>query len=316
MDRVFDAYTERLFSLGRNLFATILRRDSNDVAMWKHRTETFNRHGLLSFLEESPFWKPRELHVDQSRLEDVRYRRSLVRKLKAPHPGKWTRITLRIDRERLLNGDEKYLAEMAAILSYKWALKLTPVVDPADALALPHLDVDTLTHCLDKMGNHQSDAKGVASVVMRAMAERLVDENPRFQATMAEMRAAFAQIRADIEPVIKAVCDEVREEAAARFSEIAAETSAKFDSLSEASRKDFAAQKARSEAVLDENKPSGLTPEEEFRQAVKRREAEHREANRLSPRAKRWLWGLGSALFGAGAYFVEVNGTTLVEVLF
>lgn len=313
MDRVYDAAFERLFSLGRDLFATILRRDSNDVVEWKHRAESFNRHGLLSFLEESPLWKPRELHVDQEQLEDPRYRRGLIRKLKAPHPGKWTRITLRIDRERL-HRDEKYLQEMAAILSYKWTLKLTPA-DPVDALVLPHQDVDSLTYCLDRMGMHQSDVKGVAAVVMRTIAERLVDANPRYQALVAEMRAAFAEVRADVEPKISAICAEVLADAKASIDETAKAALVKFDALSEEIRKDFAAQKARTQAVLDENKPSGLSPEEEFRQAVLKREREHREANRMSRKAKTILWALGLAAATAGAFFLEVNGTTLVEVL-
>lgn len=314
MDFVFDAHNERLFTLGRSLFATILRRDSNDAATWKHRAETFDRHGLLSFLQESPLWKPRELHVDQSQLDDVRYRRRLVHKLKAPHPGKWMQFTLRIDRERLQR-DDKYINDMATVLSYKWTLKLTPA-DPVAALALPHQDVESLTFCLDRMGLHQSDAKAVSDVVIRLMAERLVDANPRYQAVVAGMKESFAQIRADVEPAIKAICDEVLADAAARISENAAETNAKFDALSEEIRKDFEAQRARTQAVLDANKPSGLSPEEEFRQAVLRREAEFRAANRMSPRAKRWLWIFGAAVAGAIAFFLEVEGTTLVDVLF
>lgn len=312
MDVVINADFERLYNLGRNLFATILLRDSTTAEDWNRRTETFDRHGLTSFLTEAPFYKPRELPVDQERLGDVRYRKQLIRKLKAPHPSKWTSFRLQIDRDKLREDD--YLQKMAAVLAYKWTQKLANA-DEMSALVLPHQDVETLTDCLDRMGLHQSDAKGVADHVMRTMAERLVDANERFKAVMAEMRARFAEVRADLEPAIKAICDEYRTAELARINEATDAAMVKFDRLSEEVREDFAAQKARTQAVLDENAPSGLTPEEEFRIAVKKAERERKAANRLSRKAKAMLWALAAAATTAGAFFLEVNGTTLVEVL-
>jgi hypothetical protein len=312
MNAQLPAGFDHLFTVGSSLFAAVLLRDSQDNETWKKRNETFYKHGLLSFLKESIF-KPKVIELDESKLDDVRYRRKLIRQLKAPRPGKWQEVRLTIDPGRLK--ESAYLEQMAAILAYKWALKLLPAEEPQSLLALAHLDEESLTYCLDNMGKHQSTAETVAARVLRTIAERLVDANPRFQAAVASIRHTAAEARDEFLRSFGEFSSQLIAEHKVASEAITAESNARFDALSAEIAADFARQAAQTQAVLDANAPSGLSPQEEFRRDVLRREKEFRDANRMSPRGKFFAWTLTIAAAVALAFFLEVDGTTLVEAL-
>lgn len=303
---------EHLFDLGRNLFATILVRDSQDANTWNHRAETFSRHGLVHFITEAQF-KPKEIEIDRSRLDDSRYRRHLIRQLKAPRPGKYRTVKLFIDRERLTS-DVVYLHQIAAVLSYKWTHKLK-TDNPVWHLMLKHQDVETLTHCLERMGLHQSEPELVSDNVLRTIVERELDNSPGYLKCVEGFRAAVAPVRAEFERNVKAIAADALAHARADSEEIAEVASMRFARLSEVIRNDFAAQAAGTDAVLAECKPSGLSPEEEFRQTVLEREREWREQNKLSRKAKLLIGATMAGLAALAAKFVEFNGVTLVETL-
>lgn len=71
---------------------------------------------MLEFLVASPF-KPKPWNIDEIKLDDFGNRRSIIRKLKAPRPSKWTRQYLEIDRDKIQ--DSAYRQAIAQYLAGK-----------------------------------------------------------------------------------------------------------------------------------------------------------------------------------------------------
>ena len=306
-----EAYENACFTLSQYLFAAVLQRDSQDPESWKRRIKTFEVNGLLSFLVESPV-KARPIEVDESRLEDPRYRRHLVRKLRAPRPGKHMSVHVVIDRGRLT--EPQYLADMSKLLAYRWTVKMLPVESPLDKILLLKQDVGTLTRALDTMQMHQSDGKSVAGLIMRMLADDLVDNNETMKAVIARMESEFAVMRAEFSASIRATTEEILAEAKVRFAEIVAQANATADRHIEEIKKEAAESQARTDQVLAEC-AADADPEESWRKAMEEAERKRKEANRLSPRTRLFLIGAGIVVSTLAAFHLDVDGVTAVEAI-
>lgn len=303
-----EAYENALFDLCRILFASILLRDAKADETWSQRIKTFDYNGLLSFLVPSPFAKA-PLEVDQSRLEDPRYRRHLVRKLKAPRPGKHASVRVAIKREELSNS--AYLADICKLLAYKWVSKLLPDTDWTEKLLLLKQDERSLTYALDTMRMHQSDGKRVARLVLRLTAEEILDGNTRMQEVLANMKAETTRVVADVSARIAQINSAMFVEATAAIARITADTGAQCDAYIELIRKDAAAARARTDKVLAECAPDP-DPEASWRRTMEARERERKLANRRGNR----LWcAFFLMIFVVLALHAEIGGFRAVDYL-
>lgn len=309
MTNTIATFEDRLFAVCHTAFHNIIRVTASCETLWNRRVETFNRHGLLSFVMPNPIKAP-PIVIDHERLEDPVYRRRLAHKLTRPRPGKTVSRTINLDRKRLLT-DENYCNDITKLLAYRFAGNLLPVVEIKDMLVLLKLDDVFVSHCLDTMGPHEIDGERVAAAWMRVNVEALVDKHPLFIESCNMIREVGAVERAKMSEF----CAELAAVTMARFN---AESAKIMDKINREADEYLDGVRARIRETGDSLRAPEpvLDPEAEFRKAVDARVRAHREANRLGTRAK---LAIGAALAAVGvalAFFAEVNGTTLVEALF
>lgn len=249
-----ETFSAELMSVVYAAMNEILRTAASDEKLWKHRIERITIHGLLNYKTPSKF-TPKEIVVDQARLDDVRYRRSLIRQLKAPRPGKWNYHNIGIDRTRILS-DETYLDEMSKVLAYRWVSRLLPCELPTSLIALLKMDAKFIAFCMDKMGPHQISGDVVGYLLMRHIAEEAVETSPTYIAVSTKLRTECAAIRADFERELAIIVAETRASAAESFATITAETNRKADEALLRINGNLAATAASCQKALDES-PKG-----------------------------------------------------------
>lgn len=256
----------------------------------------------------SPF-APAPLEIDQSRLEDPRYRHHLVRKLKAPRPSKHVSVRVAIKREELSNA--AYLADICKLLAYKWVSKLLPDTDWTEKLLLLKQDERILTYALDTMRMHESDGRRVARLVMRLTAEKILDGNTRMQEVLAKMKDETTRVVADSSARIAQINSEIVAEATAAIARITADTGAQCDAYIEVIRKDAEAARARTDKVLAEcaHDPD---PEASWRRTMEARERERKLGNRRGNR----LWcAFFLVIFVVLALYADMGGSRAIDYL-
>lgn len=313
-----DRIAEAVLDLSHRLFVEVLTNASKSDSLWKHRIETFERINLLDFVTPSPI-KPKPIEFDESRLDDVRYRRMLVRKLQAPRPSKWARHKLPIYKDRI--DDPEYRDQIAKVLAYKWVSVLQPFDGVSNPFPLLKVDVKELELLLDHARLNTISAEWCTAVLMKSLAERLVEENPRYKAIEAEMRRKGAEVRADLQKSLKVIGDETMAATRQSLASINDRISLKAELAIAEIRHNLEESRKRSEAALLEH---GLDPnedrEETFRLAVRQREAKMKEERRARWRKKPfWVRMLPAAsiLAAKAAIFfaLEINGATPLEWL-
>ncbi|HMP54481.1 MAG TPA: hypothetical protein PKD05_23240, partial [Candidatus Melainabacteria bacterium] len=313
-----ERYADELHDLFTTLFHRVLKKASIDEASWKHRIATFDYTTLLEFVVPSPI-KPKPIEVDESKLEDARYRRTLIRKLKAPRPSKWARHKLQIDRNKI--SDDTYCEQMAKVLAYQWMKRLMPFESYTEILMIRQSTVEDLEYLLDNTRLNCVSAQRCSGMLMHRLADSLVANNPTFkkiesmirsvgQDARAKLSAALASMREETMTSFKASCDRTIED-----------SNKKFDNLLAGIRERLQESARRSQAVLDEH---GIDPnedrEETFRRSVLRKEAERRAEAKARWRQKplwvRLLPGLSSVAVLVGLFFhMEIADVTPYEWL-
>lgn len=307
-----EKFEEALFALSLDIFTAMLRRDSVCESLWKTRVARLKTHGLLTFVSESSF-KPKEITVESERLDDPRYRRLLIRQLKAPRPSKWVQNEIHIDRTRLAT-DEDYLDKMAKLVAYKWTKKLLPVDSAVTALLLLKQDLTSVGACLDSMGNHQSDAESVGEHKMRAMVEEELDKNETFNLLCAEIRATGKAAREKFSAEMAEFKSKLLADFAANTEANMAKARALCDEHENAIRERIAATAERSKEVLEAS--ACRDPEIEWREQLAEADRKHRENRPKMGILAKSLIGLAVvAVAGVLAFHLEVAGVTPVEAL-
>lgn len=216
-----DSYTNDLVVLCRGLFSTVLKDAAGDAANWPNYLKDLERHALLSYRVPSIF-KATPYEIDNEKLEDPRYRRTVIRKLKAPRPSKWMSVRLQLDRERLLN-DPSYLNGVAELMGEKWGNRLA-TDDHADLLVLfKHLDAALIDWCIRNLMLSGVSADAIATFILRRMAYELIDKNETFKRVMAEMKAKTSAIVAEFNAAVRAIAAEHIEESRRSFDAISRE---------------------------------------------------------------------------------------------
>lgn len=270
----FTGTSATLFSLCQSLFDTVLLRSSKDDSLWNHRQESFRKLSMLEFLVPSLF-TPKPYDIDEERLEDVRYRRQVIRKLKAPRPGKWSRQILHIDQSRM--EDETYRSEMATVLAYRFMLFLTPLSDEMHVvLPLIKMSVEEIEYALDTLALNTLDSVNMAKLLITRLANKLVDQNPTFIKVESELKAEMKAIGDELRASMKEIADKHRAEFGATLDGILSEVRRNADEAIAGIKERMSESAKRTQAVLDEEalyqKENGDIQAAFFRD-VKKREA-------------------------------------------
>lgn len=314
-----NRYAEDLLALCQPLFANLLLADSKNDDTWAHRIETLNRCELLTHRVPSIF-KPKPLDVDQSRIDDSRYRRWLARKLLAPRPGKWMSVRLEINRLKL--EDSNYRRDIGKLIAHKWLSYLIPsdssiAMDLLDVCVLARLlNESTLAYCLDNLRLNDLLQRRVVPTLMRLLAEELVDGNEAMRKCLAQMRCETAAAVAEAQSTMRALAKEHIERGEVAIRDITVAGATRLDKVSAEISRSLAESAAKSQKTLAECAVSGECPDVEFRRALEKREREHKEAYRNSK--EKWVWRVGFTAFAVVVtFFFEfgVDGITPAEAL-
>lgn len=252
MTKLNENFANELLAVVYTAMSDLVRRDAQTPEAWKNRADRIKIHGLLNFKTPSRH-KPKEIVMDAERLDDPRYRRSMVRKLQAPRPGKWNYHNIEVDRNRLLT-DETYFADMVKVMSYRWLEALLPINDATDALVLLKLDMASLEFCMDKLGPHQISSWLVAGVMLRNMAEELVDNNPRYLAAVASIREAAADARKTLVEAMAVIREDVLSTHRAETDAILAKVNKDADDFLAGMNARIAETAANSKRALDDSR--------------------------------------------------------------
>lgn len=313
-----DRYADDLHDLFTAHFKLILKIAAKSDADWKHRISTFNSSSLLEFVVPSTI-KPKPIEFDESKLDDPKYRRMLVRKLQAPRPSKWARHKLPIDRAQV--SDDTYCEKIAKVLAYKWIQLLMPFENHTELVTISRATVEDLEYMLDNRRLNCISAKNFSGTLIRRLAESLVEQSPEFKALEAKIRAAGEEARAILTPKLKEISRDAMASASESLGKITDETHRKLDEVMDGIRERLQESARRSQKALDEH---GIDPNEDrdetFRRAVKRREAERKFKAKARWRKKpfwiRILPTLSVVAIASVLFFgMEVAGVTPYEWL-
>jgi hypothetical protein len=303
-------HAEVLMSHWRGLFVSVLRNAAVSDESWKARLNSLDVFGLTEFREPSKH-VAKPIEVDQDRLEDPKYRRFLVRKLKAPRPGKWTYHKLRIEREQL--ADEHYANQVGTLLAWRFTNIVLHEVETSSAtmLLLTKLDVGSLTRCLDSFQRHTLNGENVSHMIVRFNVEQALDNNATLQEAMRKIAEAGAEARAQFTAEMKPVIEKTLADFDANMKPMLESINRDVDVYIEKLRIRSALNAARTQQVLDECAPDP-DPEASFRHSVKMREREAREERRRNWRAQPfYVRFMPHAAVVAGAvvvtFFMEVG---------
>jgi len=269
----FTGTSAVLFPICKTLFDTILLRSSKDDSLWNHRIESFRKLSMLEFLVPSAF-KPKPYDIDEERLEDARYRRQTIRKLKAPRPGKWSRQFLHIDQSRM--PDEGYRSDIASVLAYRFMLLLTPLSDELHVvLPLLKMSAEEIEYALDALALNTLDSVNMAKLLLTRLANQLVDANPTFQKVQSELKSEIKAVGDDLRASMKEIADKHRAEFGATLDAILFDVRRTADEAIAGIKERMGESAKRTQAVLDEEERyqrENGDPQAAFYRDVKKRE--------------------------------------------
>lgn len=277
-------HAEVLMNYWRGLFVSVLRNADVSDASWKARLNTLDVFGLTEFREPSNH-KPKPIEFDHARLDEPAYRRTLIRKLKAPRPGKWTYHKLRIERDKI--HEDHYGTQIGTLLAWKFTNIVLSEVESNSAtmLLLTKLDIRTLTRCLDKFQKHTLSGESVGHEIVRFAVEQALDTNETLKFHMDEIARVGAEERArlsaEMRPIIEKTLADFDDSMKATMESINHDADTYIEKL----RIRSALARAQTQQVLDECAPDP-DPEASFRHSVKMREKELRDERRRNWRAK------------------------------
>lgn len=312
-DTTHGAFAEQLLTSCRGLFSTILLADAGSEGTWNARLDTLRKHSLLTVKMPSPI-QPKPIEIDQDRLAtDSLYRKRIGKKLAAPRPSPWTYVNLRVDRMRFLD-DDAYRTEVCNYVAARWAEKLL-TSDHVEQLVVLKLTRAQLLHCLDHLGLHQISSSNLQDVVMRQMAEELVDKNPRFLAIQADLKAACQKVREETMTAVRAETAKFRLERLQEIDAAKLQLDKRCAEALESIRERLAASSDGSAQELAASSEP-VDPEVEWQQSLAEHARAYKEANKWSPGARLLVTLASVAVAGAITLFAEVDGVSLAELIF
>lgn len=307
-DKLALIFTER--------FSELLKSRVADKKTFDAMIVLFNKFSLLTLRQPSMF-TPKPLELDQSKLDNGAYRRRMAKKLMAPRPGPYVWHTLRIDPARV--NEPEYVHAFADYMARKMISRLSPL-SQAEACALVQLSGDELLRFFDRHKAFELTADNILNYQLRQFAARALDNNPQYQAACAMIRDAANQAReifqaewsvikekwlADQEAESKLILAKVDADCDSYLAELAIRRNARLE-IENREQKERDALAARN---------FGKSEQDLFRESVMELERQHREANKLSPRARFAALSVGLLLLVGVVFFLEVEGVTAADYL-
>lgn len=304
----------------QNAFQTLLDQARHDSVFHGKLKQALKKFDLLTYRQFSPF-KPREIHVDQEQLADSRYRRRLIRELKAPRPSPWVYHTLSMEQKELFSGKDnnEYLVALSQYMAENATGRLGEVSNQ-DALIISRMEAMDLFHFLDRFKRFELTGEDLSKFVLHELCQRIIDENPRYQEAVAMIADAAEEARTRLREEMKPVVDAAIADCSRRLAEISAEVGSRADAFIAKLKQEQAERQERQRLEEEEKERlaalnAGKSEEQIFAEAVKKRELAYRQANPTHPAVKVLLWG-GAILLALGfALFGEVNGVPVPELL-
>jgi len=297
-------------------FSELLKSRVDDKKMFDAMIVLFNKFSLLTLRQPSIF-TPKPLELDQSKIDSAAYRRRMAKKLLAPRPGAFVWHTLRIDMARV--NEPEYVHAFADFMARKMIDRLSPL-SQGEVCALVQLSGDELLRFFDGHKAFELTAAHILNYQLRQFAARALDNNPQYQAACAMIRDAANQAR----EIFQAEWSVIKETWMAEQEEQRKLILAKVDADCDSYLAGLAARRNARQAIEKSEQAAkdaiaarnfGKSEQDLFRESVMERERQHREANKLSPRARFAAWSAGLLLLAGGVFFLEVEGVTAADYL-
>lgn len=310
------AIEKTLAPVFQRLYSGLLNKARADDSYLAKLREYLKKFNLLTVREKSIF-KPKEITFDAAQLGDVRYRRRLIRELKAPRPAAYVYHTLPVDAERLAM--QPYFEALTDFIVRATCERL--VEARQDQLAIiASLTDEALFDFLKQRSLFEMTPENLSAHAMHHLCHRLIEDNPRFQAACAMIREAGAAAREQLRSEMAVFNEASQAEFNARMDEISAQAAVRCDAfVAELHRQaeERAAIKRAEDAIKAEEdaRNFGKTEQQLFFESVKRREREYRQNNKMHPLLKAVFWGGAIALTVGFAIFGEVDGVRLPQLL-
>ena len=311
-----SAIEKKLAPVFRSLYSSLLSKAQGDDSYLAKLREYLKKFNLLTVREKSIF-KPKEITFDAAQLGDVRYRRRLIRELKAPRPAAYVYHTLPVDAERLAM--QPYFEALTDFIVRATCERLVEARQEQVAI-IASLTDEALFDFLKQRSLFEMTPENLSAHAMHHLCQRLIEDNPRFQAACAMIRGAGAAAREQFRSEMVVFNEASQADFNARMDEISAQAAAGCDAfIAELHRQaeERAAIKRAEDAIKAEEdaRNFGKTEQQLFFELVKSREREYRQNNRMHPLLKAIFWGGAIALTVDFAIFGEVDGVRLLQLL-
>jgi len=311
-----SAIEKKLGPVFHRLYTGLLCKARSDDSFLVTLREYLKKFSLLTVREKSNF-KPKEITFDAAQLDDVVYRRRLIRQLKAPRPSAYVYHTLPVDAERLAM--QPYFEALTDFIVRATCERLSEA-RPDEVLIIAGLSEEALFDFLKQRHLFEMTPANLSAHVMHHLCHRVIEENPHFQAACAMIREAGTAAREQLRSEMAVYNTASLAEFNARMDEISAEAAASCDAfiaeLHRQAEERAAIKRAEDAAKAEEDARNfGKTEQQLFFESVKRREREYRKNNKMHPLLKAVYWGGGIALAVGLAFFAEVDGVTLPQLL-
>jgi hypothetical protein len=308
------AATTALAPVFQTVFSSLLDKARLDDGLLSRVAEYLKKFNLLVVREESQF-KAKEVIVDNSRLNDARYRRQVIRQLKAARPSRFTYYDLPVDSARLAMDDYRQ-----ALVEFLTTLTCQRLADAGmdQTMVIRTVNADLFFKFLEEKKQFELTPQILADYVLNNMCERLIDNNPRFQEICRTIRATAEDarnvLRAEMAVATEAMTREFDASMAVVLDDIGRQCDAHIAEI-HARQAERAEEERRAAAIKAEEdaRNFGKSEQQLFAESVRRREREYREANRMTPFWRNVTWLTVIAAAAAIAAFAESDGVTLLE---
>lgn len=315
-----SALNDKLTPVFQLAFQDLLSQARIEPSFHSRLKEALKKFNLLSYRQLSPF-KPKEIQVEQDKLADSRYRRSLIRQLKAPRPSPYVNHTFSMEPAELFSGKDQY-EYLLALSQYMAQIATSRLGETQnhEALIITRLAARDLLAFLESHKLYELTADHLSNFVLRQFCQRALDENPRYQAAAAMIAKAGKEARERFLEESRAIREDAMQSLNKSLDAIKAEVNSRVDgylarmaeerAVREAQEK-LEADKRAEEAALN----AGKTEQQIFAESVKKREIAYRKANPTHIAVKLVYWFGAIALAVGFALFGEVGGVPVPELL-
>lgn len=309
-----NAATTALAPVFQTVFGNLLDMARRDDTLLARVAEYLKKFNLLVVREESHF-KAKELNVDNSRLTDARYRRQVIRQLKAPRPSKYTYYDLPVDSARLAMDD--YRQALVDFLTTLTCQRLSEA-GADQTMVIRTVNAELFFKFLEEKKQFELTPEILTDYVMNHLCERLIDSNPRFQEVCRSISETAEDARATLRAEMAIATAEMTREFDANMAVVLGDIGRQCDEHIAGihARQAVRAEEERVAAALkaeEDARNFGKTEQQLFAESVRRREREHREANRMTPFWRTVTWLAVAAAVTTVALFAESDGVTLLE---